>query len=58
MIRFLYGADQIIEIEMLGKLVPAENSMEKAEKRLDQLRKTAVVGDIISPIDAEWEAIK
>ena len=39
----------------LARLVPPENNREKARNRLKQLRKKAVVKDVISPIPIEWD---
>ncbi len=42
----------------IARLVPPENSREKARQALKKLRKTAKIGDVLSPIDADWEAMK
>ncbi len=42
----------------IGVLFPAGESMEKARRRLEQLRETAFVGDLLSPINEDWEAMK
>jgi prevent-host-death family protein len=42
----------------LAKLVPLEDRMEKSRKTLKQLAKTAVIGDVLSPVDEQWEAMK
>lgn len=44
----------------VAKLVPPDNETEKARKRLRELRRTAVVGDVLSPVTGteEWEAMK
>jgi prevent-host-death family protein len=39
-------------------VVPCEDRMEKARETLRQLRKNAVIGDIVSPLEEEWEAMK
>jgi len=41
----------------VARLVPPDNEMEKARRTLGELRKTAVVGDIISPATEKWEAM-
>ena len=55
-------ADEVIMITSLGrevaKLVPPDNEMEKAGRKLRELRKTAVVGDVLSPVGEGWEAMK
>ena len=42
----------------VAKLGPLEDRMEEARKRLRELRKTAVLGDIVSPVGETWEAMK
>ena len=43
----------------MAKLVPPDNNlMETARKKLALLRKTAIAGDVLSPIEDEWEALK
>ena len=53
---------QVITITSRGhemaKLVPVEDKKEKSRKLLRKLAKNAVIGDILSPIDDEWEAMK
>ena len=39
-------------------LVPPGNKMKKARKALDELRKTAFVGDVITPVTEDWELLK
>ena len=42
----------------VAKLVPLGNRTEEAKKVLKQLQKNAYVGDVLSPIDEEWECTK
>ena len=53
---------QVITITSRGhemaKLVPAEDKREKSRARLRELGKNAFIGDILSPIHEEWEAMK
>ena len=42
----------------IARLVPPENSSDKAKKALKKLSKTAVIKDIISPIGEKWEAMQ
>ena len=42
----------------IAMLVPIENKMEASKNALKQLRKTAVVGDVVSPIEEDWKAMK
>jgi prevent-host-death family protein len=39
----------------VAKIVPPEDKTKNAKKALENLQKTAFIGDIISPIDEEWE---
>ena len=53
---------QIITITSRGRqvarLVPVEDRMKEARNILRELRKTAVLGDIVSPIGETWEVMK
>jgi prevent-host-death family protein len=40
----------------IARLVPATGDVERARKLLAALRKQAHIGDIVSPIDVEWNA--
>ncbi len=42
----------------LAMLVPAEKKHEKSKSKLKALGKTANIGDILSSIDEDWEAMK
>lgn len=42
----------------VARLVPLEERMKESGRILRQLRKTAVLGDIVSPIEEEWEVMK
>ncbi len=42
----------------VARLVPSVDPKRKAREALKKLRKTAVVGDVISPIGEEWESLK
>jgi prevent-host-death family protein len=42
----------------MAKLVPAEDKGEKSREILRELGKNAFIGDILSPIHEEWEAMK
>jgi prevent-host-death family protein len=42
--------------KVVAKLVPPEYNRAKAKDKLKEISKTAVVGDIVSPIDSKWEA--
>jgi prevent-host-death family protein len=53
---------QVITITSRGhemaRLVPAEDKREKSRELLRKLGKNAFIGDILSPIHEEWEAMK
>ena len=53
---------QVITITSRGhemaKLVPVEDKREKSREFLRKLGKNAFIGDILSPIHEEWEAMK
>ncbi len=53
---------QVIAITSRGhemaRLVPVEDKREKSRELLRKLGKNATIGDILSPIDEEWEAMK
>ncbi len=42
----------------IAQLAPLEHNMEQACKALEEIRKTAIIGNIISPIDEEWEVLQ
>ena len=42
----------------IAMLVPVETEMETSRNALKKLRKTAYVGDVISPIDEKWKAME
>ncbi len=53
---------QVISITSRGhemaRLVPVEDKRKKSREILRELGKSATIGDILSPIDEEWEAMK
>ena len=42
----------------MARLVPVEDKRGKSRELLRKLGKNATIGDILSPIDEEWEAMK
>ena len=44
--------------KVVAKLVPPDYSREKAKNKLNEIGKRAVIHDIISPIDVEWETMQ
>ena len=53
---------QVITITSRGhemaRIVPVEDKREKSREFLRKLGKNAFIGDILSPIHEEWEAMK
>jgi prevent-host-death family protein len=42
----------------IALLVPPASKMEKARRALDELRETAFVGDVLTPVTEDWELLK
>ena len=42
--------------KVVAKLVPPDYSRTKAKNKLKELSKTAVLNDVVSPIDIEWDS--
>lgn len=42
----------------IAMLIPIRDKKEVSRNALKQLRKTAIVGDVVSPIEEEWKALK
>jgi antitoxin (DNA-binding transcriptional repressor) of toxin-antitoxin stability system len=42
----------------IARLVPPDFVQLAAQQRLEELRKTAVVGDVLSPVGEQWEVTK
>jgi antitoxin (DNA-binding transcriptional repressor) of toxin-antitoxin stability system len=40
----------------IARLVPELDEVETAQKQLDALRGTMIVGDIMEPLDSQWNA--
>ena len=53
---------ETLEITSMGKvvarLVPPEDKQKTARKKLKEIAATAVLRDVISPLDVQWEAEK
>ena len=41
----------------IAMLIPVKNKVEASQNALRELRKTAYVGDVVSPIENGWEAM-
>ena len=44
--------------KVIAKLVPPDNVVNDSQKKLEELEKTAVIKDIISPVDTKWKVKK
>lgn len=42
----------------VAKIIPPDDKAKIARRELEKLQGTAVIGDIVSPIDEEWEVLK
>ena len=42
----------------VARLVPPKDKLHESRKALKKLSKSAIIGDVLSPIDEEWEAMK
>lgn len=55
-------AGEIISLQLRGteiaKIVPSDIASDLAMAELQRLSETAIVGDVLSPIDEPWEAMK
>ncbi len=43
--------------KVIAKLIPPDDSIEHARKKLDEIGKTAVLNDLIAPIETNWKAL-
>jgi len=43
--------------KIIAKIVPPDNIVENAKKKLAEISKTAKLNDIISPVDESWEVL-
>lgn len=41
---------------VVAKLIPPEESIKRAEQKLEKVRKTAKVHDVLPPISENWKA--
>ncbi len=39
----------------IARLMPPTISQRLARQQLEEIRKTAIVGDVLSPIDVDWD---
>ena len=43
--------------EILATVIPPIDKRAQAKARLKELSKTAVIGDVVSPLDEPWDAL-
>ena len=43
--------------EVLATVVPPVDQTKQAKARLKQLSKTAIIGDVVSPLSGDWKAL-
>ena len=44
--------------KVVAKLVPPDDMRENARKKLKEISQSAVIGDVISPIEDQWEIMQ
>ncbi len=44
--------------KVIARLVPETDESLEARRRLEALRATSRVGDVVSPLDLDWEALR
>jgi len=42
----------------VAQIIPPDNKMLTARKTLQHLRKTAIISDVLSPLEEEWKVMK
>ncbi len=56
------GRGETLDITSMGKvvarLVPPESKQQEARRKLNEIAQTALLHDVLSPLDEEWEADK
>jgi prevent-host-death family protein len=43
---------------VMATLIPPASQQQSAREKLEQLAKTAVINDVLSPIEESWDAMK
>lgn len=62
--KYLSSAQKGTEIlityhgQVIARIVPPVNARQEAQSKLKEARKHCKIGDVISPIDDEWDANK
>ncbi len=44
--------------KVIAKLIPPDYTVENARKKLSEISKTAILNDIVSPVETEWKALE
>jgi antitoxin (DNA-binding transcriptional repressor) of toxin-antitoxin stability system len=63
LLSYLESANSGVELQICSKgkvlatISPPQNRREQAKTQLAALASTAQIGDVINPIDSEWEAM-
>lgn len=42
---------------IVAKIVPPDQFRDQARKKLKEIGKTAVINDVVSPVDSDWDAL-
>lgn len=42
----------------LATIIPPKTKQQKAREKLKEMSKNIILGDVVSPIDVEWDAMK
>lgn len=42
----------------VARIIPAQDKKEQARQKLEALRKTTKIGDILSPVLTDWDVLK
>ena len=44
--------------KVIAKLIPPDYTVENARKKLNEISKTAILNDIVSPVETNWKALE
>ena len=44
--------------KVIAKLIPPDYTVENARKKLNEISKTAILNDIVSPDETNWKALE
>lgn len=60
-LRRVQGGESLLVMSRgkpVARLVPVSSGAEQARERLDALRERARIGDVVGPVDAQWNATR